>query len=99
MAIKGLVSLGQCWGCQRVSHPARGLPKDRPQPQHPLKAAIGFKPQLHLPPPPGSVIGFSVSESLSTSLVNSQKFFNTGGKEFVTNTCELSLLLSAFCMF
>lgn len=43
MAIKGLVSLGQCWCCQRVCHPARGSPKDRSQPQHPLKAAIGFK--------------------------------------------------------
>lgn len=46
MAVKGLVSLGQCWVCQKVCHPARGLPKDRPWPQHPLKAAIGFKQKL-----------------------------------------------------
>ena len=48
MAIKGLVSLGQCRGRQKVCHPARILPKDRPWPQQPLKAAMGFKQRLHL---------------------------------------------------
>ena len=65
MAVKGLVSLGQCWCFQRVCHPARGSPKDRSQPQHPLKAAIGFKQRLRPSPPSGTVIGFSDSESLS----------------------------------
>ncbi len=101
MAVKGLVSLGQCWCFQRVCHPARGSPKDRPQPQHPLKAAIGFKQQLHLPPLPGSVIGFSIPESLSNSGVNSHKFLIQGdspSRDFLTNTRELSPR-SAFCAF
>lgn len=91
MAVKGLVSLGQCWCFQRVCHPARGSPKDRPQPQHPRKVAIGFKQQLHLPPLPGSVIGFPVS--LSNSGVNSPKFLIQGDSlsgDFLTNTRELS---------
>lgn len=46
MAIKGLVSPGQCWGSQKVCHLVRTSPKDRPQPHHPLKAAIGFEEQL-----------------------------------------------------
>lgn len=70
MAIKGLVSPGQCLGSQKVCHLARGSPKDRPWPQHPLKGAIGFKQQLH----PGSVIGFLVFESLSNSLVSTPVF-------------------------
>lgn len=60
MAIKGLVSLGHCWDFQGVGYTGRGSLKDRPRPQHPLMAAIGFKLQLRLPPPLGSVIGFSV---------------------------------------
>lgn len=48
IVIKGLVSQGHCYDCQRECHPARGSLKDRPWPQDTFKAAVKFNLQPHL---------------------------------------------------